>query len=177
MINYTCIPYESRGCYPDPQLDVGSIMMTSSMTSSMETFSASLALCEGNPPVAGGFPSQRPVMRSFDVFLIWAWTNGWANNREAGDLRRHGTHCDIIVMIRMLVKRAESWIKTPSLIPQPPLPRQVDISVSMTTFGTKNVENPVWAWVSKRDISIFLSENPPFHNRDFYPIFKMQSIK
>ena len=24
-------------------------------------FSALLALCEGNPPVTGGFPSQRPV--------------------------------------------------------------------------------------------------------------------
>ena len=35
----------------------------------METFSASLALSEGNPPVTGGFPSQRPVMRSFDVFI------------------------------------------------------------------------------------------------------------
>ena len=35
----------------------------------METFSALLALCEGNPPVTGGLPSQRPVMRSFDVFF------------------------------------------------------------------------------------------------------------
>ena len=35
----------------------------------METFSALLALCEGNPPVTGGFPSQRPVTRSFDVFF------------------------------------------------------------------------------------------------------------
>ena len=35
----------------------------------METFSALLALCEGNPPVTGGFPSQRPVTQSFDVFF------------------------------------------------------------------------------------------------------------
>ena len=35
----------------------------------METFSALLTLCEGNPSDTGGFPSQRPVMRSFDVFL------------------------------------------------------------------------------------------------------------
>ena len=35
----------------------------------MKTFSALLALCEGNPPVTGGFPSQRPVTRSFDVFF------------------------------------------------------------------------------------------------------------
>ena len=34
----------------------------------METFSALLDLCEGNPPVTGGFPSQRPVTQSFDVF-------------------------------------------------------------------------------------------------------------
>ena len=33
----------------------------------METVSALLALCEGNPPVTGGFPSQRPVTRSIDV--------------------------------------------------------------------------------------------------------------
>ena len=35
----------------------------------METFFASLALCEGNPPVTGGFPSHRRVTRSFDVFF------------------------------------------------------------------------------------------------------------
>ena len=33
------------------------------------TFSALLALCEGNPPVTGGFPSHSPVTRSFDVFF------------------------------------------------------------------------------------------------------------
>ena len=35
----------------------------------METFSALLALCAGNSPVVGEFPSQRPVTRSFDVFF------------------------------------------------------------------------------------------------------------
>ena len=35
----------------------------------METFSALLALCEGNSPVTGEFPSQRPVTRSFWCFL------------------------------------------------------------------------------------------------------------
>ena len=35
----------------------------------MEAFSALLALCEGNPPVTGEFPSQRPVTWSFDVFF------------------------------------------------------------------------------------------------------------
>ena len=35
----------------------------------MEKFSAFLALCERNPPVTGGFPSQRPVTQSFGVFF------------------------------------------------------------------------------------------------------------
>ena len=35
----------------------------------MEAFSALLALCAGNSPVTGEFPSQRPVTRSFDVFF------------------------------------------------------------------------------------------------------------
>ena len=35
----------------------------------METFSALLALCAGNSPVTGEFPSQRQVTRSFDVFF------------------------------------------------------------------------------------------------------------
>ena len=35
----------------------------------LETFSALLALCAGNSPVTGEFPTQRPVARSFDVFF------------------------------------------------------------------------------------------------------------
>ena len=35
----------------------------------METFSALLPLCAGNSPVTGEFPSQRPVTRSFGVFI------------------------------------------------------------------------------------------------------------
>ena len=35
----------------------------------METFSALLVLCAGKSPVAGEFPAQRPVARSFDVFF------------------------------------------------------------------------------------------------------------
>ena len=35
----------------------------------METFSGLLAFCVGNSPVTGEFPAQRPVTRSFDIFL------------------------------------------------------------------------------------------------------------
>ena len=39
------------------------------MTSSNKKISTLMALCEGNPPVTGGFPLQRSVTRSFDVFI------------------------------------------------------------------------------------------------------------
>ena len=64
----------------------------------METFSTSLAICAGNSLVTGEFPSQRPVMRNFDVSLICTWTNGWVNNQDVGDLRCHRTHYEIAVM-------------------------------------------------------------------------------
>ena len=35
----------------------------------MEIFSALLAICAGNSPVPGEFPTQRPVTRSFDVYF------------------------------------------------------------------------------------------------------------
>ena len=45
----------------------------------------------------GEFPAQRPVARSFDIFFNLR-INGWVNNREAGDLRRHRGHYDVSVM-------------------------------------------------------------------------------
>ena len=35
----------------------------------METFSALLAISEGNSPVTGEFTAQRPMTRSLDVFF------------------------------------------------------------------------------------------------------------
>ena len=56
----------------------------------METFSALLALCAGNPPVTVNQTGD------FMFSLICAWTNG-ENNRGAGDLRRHRAHYDLTV--------------------------------------------------------------------------------
>ena len=56
----------------------------------METFSALLAICEGNPPVTGGFPSQRPVTRSFDVFFDLR-----LDKRLSKQSRRHRAHYDV----------------------------------------------------------------------------------
>ena len=58
----------------------------------METISALLAFCAGNSPHKGQW--RGALMFS----LICARINGWVNNREAGDLRRHRAHYDVIVM-------------------------------------------------------------------------------
>ena len=43
--------------------------------------------------------------------FICAWINGWVNNREAGDLRRHRTHYDVTVMLSCLIGEAvvDQW--------------------------------------------------------------------
>ena len=69
----------------------------------METFSALLAICAGSSPVTGEFPAQRPLTRNFDVSFFCAGISGLVNNREAGDLRRHRAHYDVIV------KRLYNW--------------------------------------------------------------------
>ena len=37
----------------------------------LDSFSALPALCEGNPPVTGGFPLQRASKAGFDVFFCF----------------------------------------------------------------------------------------------------------
>ena len=64
----------------------------------METFSALLAICAGNSPVTGEFPAQRPVTRSFGVFFDLRLNKRLSKQFEAGYLRRHRAHYDIIVM-------------------------------------------------------------------------------
>ena len=64
----------------------------------METFSALLALCAGNSPVPVNSPQKGQCRGALMFSLIYAWINDWVNSREAGDLRRHRGHYDVIVM-------------------------------------------------------------------------------
>ena len=41
--------------------------------------------------------------------LICAWINGWANNREAGDMRRHRAHYDVTVMFGQYLHPAHMY--------------------------------------------------------------------
>ena len=49
--------------------------------------------------LTGEFPSQRPVTRGFDVFFDLPLNKRLLNNLEAGDLRRHRAHFDVIGML------------------------------------------------------------------------------
>ena len=63
----------------------------------MEILFALLAHCDGNLCFIGEFPAGQ-WHEALMFSLICAWINGSVNNREAGDLRRHRAHYDVIVM-------------------------------------------------------------------------------
>ena len=56
-------------------------------------------------PLCGEFIGHRwiPLTKTSDAelwccYFISAWINGWVNNGEAGDSRRHRAHYDVTVM-------------------------------------------------------------------------------
>ena len=76
------------------------------------------------------FPRYRPFLRGIHRWpvnsplksqwrgalmfsLICVWTNGWENNRDAGDWRRHRTHYDVIVTGRNRVRSVSSTRHSP----------------------------------------------------------------
>ena len=80
------------------------LSLASMMTSWNGAISALLAICAGNSPVPGEFPTQRPVTRNFDVYFdlrpnkrlskqLW----GWWFETQSRSLWRHrnvyGTLC------------------------------------------------------------------------------------
>ena len=74
-----------------------------SMTSSNGNMFRVPGFCAGNSPVtAGNTPVNSPhtdQWRGALVFsFICAWTNGWVNNQDAANLRRHRAHYDVTLM-------------------------------------------------------------------------------
>ena len=67
----------------------------------MKIFSAWLAFCG---EIAGHWwiPLTKASDAEFWWFFLCAWTNGWINNRDAGDLSRHHAHYDVTVVFFLL---------------------------------------------------------------------------
>ena len=74
----------------------------------METFSASLALCAGNSPVPVNSPHKGQWRGALMFSLICASINDWVNNREAGDVRRHRGHYDIVMWLFSTLHHVEN---------------------------------------------------------------------
>ena len=80
----------------------------------METFSALLALCAGNSPASGEFPTQRSVTRGFDVFLHMCLNKrlrkqswGWWFETLSRPLRRH---CNDMTCLSVHDETCISWM-------------------------------------------------------------------
>ena len=68
------------------------------MTSSNINIFRVTGLCAGNSPVPVNSPHKGQWRGALMFSLICVSINGWINNREAGDLRRHRGHYDVSVM-------------------------------------------------------------------------------
>ena len=67
------------------------------------TFRCIITSSKGNI-FRGGFPAQRPVTRSFDVFIdLRLNKHGWENNCDVGDLKRHYVHYDVSVGVQAAI--------------------------------------------------------------------------
>ena len=64
----------------------------------METFPALLTLCEEIHRWPVDSPNKSHWHGALMFSLICAWTNGWANDWDAGDLRSHRAYYDVTVM-------------------------------------------------------------------------------
>ena len=86
-------------------------------------------------PLWGEFTSHRwiPRTKASDAEVwcfLWSapWINDWVNNREAGELRRHRTHDDVIVMqwnapqFIALEPASPDWGSRAGFYPPPPPP-------------------------------------------------------
>ena len=79
----------------------------------METFSVLLAFVRGIHRWPVNSPHKGQWCRALMFSLICAWINGWLNNGDAVDLRRHRDHYDVTVMI---------WVGTFTCTPFLPIP-------------------------------------------------------
>ena len=81
MVSSKCYLLSSSPNYT-PKSKWGFHISWNSWCHQIETISTLLAICAGN----------------LKFSLICTWINGWVNNHEAGYLRRHRAHYDVIVM-------------------------------------------------------------------------------
>ena len=96
-----------------------------------------------------GFPSQRPTTWAW-IFCICAWTNGLANNRDPGDLRRHRAHYDVTVMLsRGRHTVSQQLVTIGSINSTSPFLRHLDLQEKVVCKMSAILLSPNWfkKWV------------------------------
>ena len=103
-------------------------------------------------PVTSEFPHKGQWHGALMFSAICAWTNGGVNNRATGDLRRHRTHYDVIVMIiykllaldvaviRMRVSWHFEWYHIQSVIQKSICPHYDMIRSYWMALGMKDID-------------------------------------
>ena len=128
----------------------------------MKTFSALLAICAGNSPVPGEFPTQRPVTRSFDAYfdlrpnkrLSKQWW-GWWFETQSGPFWRH---CNNFDQWRQCDMHIAQWISA-ILQSQSSGPGIVTVADCLGPFHwyrltlipariSNDIHYEVWEWIS-----------------------------
>ena len=120
------------------------LLYTSWLRHHMETFSALLGLWGIlRSPVNSPHKGQ---WRGALVFCFnSAWTNSCANNRDAGDLRRHRAHHDVTVML----KGGDTTTEICVFPAQTKLPKNVQILPVLTCIWLK-YDCCVWIQISQK---------------------------
>ena len=109
------------------------------MTSSNGNIFRVTGPCVGNSTVPVISPHKGQWRRALMFSLICVWINGWVNNREAGDLRRHRGHDDVSVLPvpvsinpKMNLMDPSPWLAAHALTGNTCFLRKF---TAMTTFG------------------------------------------
>ena len=114
----------------------------------METFSALLAICAGNSPSPGEFPTQKPVTRSFDIFLdlrpnkrLRKHSSGWWFDTASRPLWRHRNDSNIDSTIPADISLYYFWLMMPMLqtLTISTADRPSSCYISIHNSGTGNV--------------------------------------
>ena len=92
--------------------------------------------------------SAVPVISPHMFSLICVWTNGWVNNREAGELRRHRGHYDVIVM-QGDFNNAGTLVPLVHL-PNPTMQQSHIPQCTTCTFCCKMVHYGIFVWCTER---------------------------
>ena len=91
--------------------------------------------------------------------LIYNWINGWVNNRDAGDLRRHRAHYDVMwFMLWYCLPSESSALKVNQN-------REAAPSDSRMTKAKYRIHMTAWSQALEMNLHIFIYEFTNIHSR------------